>query len=98
MSRDDHRTRRNGWFRRYRCGLNIWRRYMGSAKAAGPGPIAPIGVNHIVLNVRDMDESHQFWTEVVGLRLIGEFRQRAGRAPPARMRVYNGLGTARPHH
>ena len=46
---------------------------------ASSGPVAPTGVNHIVLNVRNMEESHQFWTEVVGLRLVGEFRQRPGR-------------------
>ena len=71
---------------------------MGPAETAGLGPIAPIGVNHIVLNVRDMDESHQFWTEVVGLRLVGEFRQRPGRPPTPRMRFYSGMGTAAVHH
>ena len=49
---------------------------MASAETANPGPVAPTGLNHIVLNVRDMEESHQFWTEIIGLRLVGEFRQR----------------------
>jgi len=50
-----------------------------TGERASSGPVAPIGVNHIVLNVRNIEESHQFWTEVVGLRLVGEFRQRPGR-------------------
>jgi catechol 2,3-dioxygenase len=44
---------------------------MVSAAATNSGPVSPIGVNHIVLNVRNMEESHQFWTDVVGLRLVG---------------------------
>ena len=71
---------------------------MGSTEAATRRPVAPIGVNHIVLNVRNMDESHQFWTEIVGLTLVGEFRQRPGRPPTPRMRFYSGTGTAGVHH
>ncbi|MBR0867731.1 VOC family protein [Bradyrhizobium diazoefficiens] len=56
--------------------------------AADSAPVAPIGVNHIVLNVRNIEESHQFWTAVVGLRLVGEFRQRPGR----KMWFYSGVG------
>src|SRR5947207_958524 len=71
---------------------------MESTEAATRRPVAPIGVNHIVLNVRNMDESHQFWTEVVGLRLVGEFRQRPERPPTPRMRFYSGTRTAGVHH
>ena len=28
--------------------------------------VSPSGINHLVLNVRDIDESHKFWTEIVG--------------------------------
>src|ERR1700733_934646 len=63
-------------------------------QSEGRGPIAPIGVNHIVLNVRNMEESHQFWTEVVGLRLVGKFRQRPGR----KMWFYSGIGPDGLHH
>src|SRR6185312_15727451 len=52
---------------------------MGSAETAKSEPALPVGVNHIVLNVRDMEQSHEFWTEIVGLRLVGEFRQRPDR-------------------
>jgi len=67
-------------------------------EAAGSGPVTPIGVNHIVLNVRNMDESHQFWTAVVGLRRVGEFKQRPGRPPTPRMWFYSGAGPEGLHH
>ena len=41
----------------------------------------PIGVNHVVLNVRDMEESHRFWTEIVGLKQVGALRPRADLGP-----------------
>ena len=59
-----------------------------SDESKARGPIAPIGVNHIVLNVRDIEESHRFYTEVVGLRLVGKFRQLPGR----KMWFYSGIG------
>ncbi|WP_375776028.1 VOC family protein [Bradyrhizobium sp. ma5] len=71
---------------------------MASAEAEARRPVAPVGINHVVLNVRNMDESDQFWTEVVGLRLVGEFRQRVGRPSTPRMRFYGGTGTDRLHH
>ena len=36
------------------------------------GPVTPRGINHLVLNVRDIEESHRFWTEVVGFRQVGQ--------------------------
>ena len=27
-------------------------------------PVTPRGINHLVINVRDIEESHRFWTEV----------------------------------
>ena len=32
--------------------------------------VTPSGINHLVLNVRDIDESHRFWTEIVGLKQV----------------------------
>ena len=58
------------------------------AQSEGRGSTVPIGVNHIVLNVRNIEESHQFWTEVVGLRHVGKFRQLPGR----KMWFYSGIG------
>jgi catechol 2,3-dioxygenase len=63
----------------------------GSNKAAGTGDIpTPVGVNHVVLNVRDIEESHRFWTEIVGLKQVGTFRPRAGMGPMPKMRFYSG--------
>ena len=39
--------------------------------------VTPVGVNHVVLNVRDIEESHRFWTEIVGLKQVGALRTRA---------------------
>ncbi len=32
----------------------------------------PVGLNHVVLNVRNMAESHRFWTEIIGLSRLGK--------------------------
>jgi len=50
----------------------------------------PVGVNHIVLNVRNMEESHRFWTEVVGLKQVGALRPRTDMGPMPAMRFYSG--------
>lgn len=50
----------------------------------------PVGVNHVVLNVYDIEESHKFWTEVIGLKQVGALKPREdmGDMPP--MRFYSG--------
>lgn len=58
----------------------------GNGSAASPGPQAPRGVNHLVLNVRDIDVSHKFWTESMGFRCVAELKNR-----PFRMRFYSGV-------
>ena len=35
-------------------------------------PVAPAGLNHLVINVRDMAETHRFWTEMLGFTQVGE--------------------------
>ncbi len=51
----------------------------------------PSGLNHLVLNVSNMEASHLFWTECLGFRQVGTFR-RPG--PDGRertlMRFYSG--------
>jgi len=62
-----------------------------SSKAkSNSGVATPVGVNHVVLNVYDIEESHRFWTEVVGLKQVAALRPRAnmGKVPP--MRFYSG--------
>jgi catechol 2,3-dioxygenase len=51
--------------------------------------IAPVGINHLVLNVRNMEESHQFWTEIMGFKQVGELHPRPDGSRP-KMRFYSG--------
>ena len=46
-------------------------------------PVAPVGLNHLVLNVRNIEESHRFWTEIVGFRQVGEIHATPKRPEPA---------------
>jgi catechol 2,3-dioxygenase len=52
--------------------------------------IAPRGINHLVLNVRDLEVSHRFWTEIMGFRLVAELKPIPGRQRP-KMRFYSGV-------
>src|SRR2546429_9484977 len=58
--------------------------------AAPPHAQRPRGTNHVVLNVRDLEVSHRFWTEIVGFRCVAELKQVPGRRRP-KMRFYSGL-------
>ena len=49
----------------------------------------PTGVNHLVLNVRDLEESHRFWTEMIGFKCVAELKPKAGRT--MQMRFYSGV-------
>ena len=61
-------------------------------------PVTPRGINHLVLNVRNLEESHKFWTEVVGMQQVGELKPAPSRPNPPRMRFYSGTGTSGTHH
>jgi catechol 2,3-dioxygenase len=50
----------------------------------------PVGVNHVVLNVRDIEAAHKFWTEVVGLKQVGALRPRTDMGATPQMRFYSG--------
>jgi catechol 2,3-dioxygenase-like lactoylglutathione lyase family enzyme len=50
----------------------------------------PRGINHIVLNVRDLEVSHRFWTEIMGFRCVAELKPIPGRVRP-KMRFYSGV-------
>jgi catechol 2,3-dioxygenase len=39
---------------------------------ASTGPARPAGVNHLVLNVRDIEASHRFYTEILGFEAVVE--------------------------
>jgi catechol 2,3-dioxygenase len=62
---------------------------------APSGPVAPEAVNHLVLNVRDMERAHDFWTRILGFRQVGEIAPKEGR-PKLWMRFYQGA--AGNHH
>ncbi|MDH4146464.1 MAG: VOC family protein, partial [Acidimicrobiia bacterium] len=53
--------------------------------------VTPVGVNHLVLNVRDIEESHRFWTEILGFEQVGQLKGRSDGAPSMKMRFYSGL-------
>lgn len=62
-----------------------------TGRAAESGDVAtPVGVNHVVLNVYDMEESHRFWTEIVGLKQVGALRPRPNMGELPKMRFYSG--------
>ncbi len=42
-----------------------------------------------MLNVRDIEESHKFWTEIVGLTQVAALRPREGGPPLPKMRFYS---------
>jgi catechol 2,3-dioxygenase len=59
---------------------------------ASPSPAQarpPRGINHVVLNVRDLEVSHRFWTEIMGFRCVAHLQPIPGHRP--RMRFYSGL-------
>ncbi|NKC12826.1 MAG: hypothetical protein GKR94_11680 [Gammaproteobacteria bacterium] len=61
-------------------------------------PGTPKGINHLVLNVCDIDASHQFWTEVIGFRQVGELEPTPGRREGVKMRFYSGDNDGQTHH
>jgi catechol 2,3-dioxygenase len=52
-------------------------------------PVAPIGINHLVINVRDLAESHRFWTDIIGLKQVGTFQPRGDHGPRRMMQFYS---------
>jgi catechol 2,3-dioxygenase len=62
----------------------------GQLPTAPKQAVTPRGVNHLVLNVRDLEESHTFWTEIMGFRQVAELKPKPDR-PPLKMRFYSGV-------
>lgn len=60
--------------------------------------ITPVGINHLVLNVRDIEESHAFWTEMLGFKQVGELHPRPDRPNPPKMRFYSGNHSGKMNH
>src|SRR5215469_5721059 len=55
--------------------------------------VTPAGINHLVINVRDIEESHKFWTETLGFKQVGYSKRRNGK-----MRFYSGDQAGRMTH
>ena len=60
--------------------------------------VRPSGLNHLVLNVRNLEESHQFWTELMGFKQVGELHATEEPPTPPKMRFYSGDHDGRDHH
>src|SRR5260370_20629020 len=86
---------------RHIVGRNGHFRYLGDTTMAdGTTPITPAapaeavtpgGINHLVINVRDMAESHKFWSEILGFKLVGKSSRRP-------MQFYSGDHGGPTHH
>jgi catechol-2,3-dioxygenase len=53
--------------------------------------VTPRGLNHLVINVRDIEESHRFWTEILGFKQVGRSSRR-------KMRFYSGDHSGQMNH
>lgn len=60
--------------------------------------VTPVGINHLVLNVRNIEESHAFWTEIMGFKQVGELHPRPDRPNPPKMRFYSGDHSGQMNH
>ena len=58
----------------------------------------PRGINHLVLNVRDIEESHRFWTEIVGLKQVAALRPRPDVPNLPKMRFYSAVNDGKVTH
>jgi catechol 2,3-dioxygenase len=65
--------------------------------AAPEAAQTPCGLNHLVLNVRDIEESHRFWTRVLGFHHVGTSRYPDPGGKPV-MRFYSGKRDGKLHH
>ncbi len=66
--------------------------------AAPKKAVAPSGLNHLVLNVRDLEESHHFWCDLMGFKQVGELKAGPDRPNPPRMRFYSADHDGKDHH
>ena len=61
-------------------------------------PVTPMGVNHLVLNVRSMEESHHFWSDLLGFKQVGTLKGSNGNPPMMNMQFYSGVVEDVNHH
>jgi len=60
--------------------------------------VTPRGINHLVLNVRNMEESHHFWSDLLGFRQVGKLKPREDGIPSMNMQFYSGVEGDVNHH
>jgi catechol 2,3-dioxygenase-like lactoylglutathione lyase family enzyme len=60
--------------------------------------VTPVGLNHLVINVRDIEESHRFYSEILGLKEVGRLTPRPERPDPPKMRFYSGDHDGKMNH
>jgi len=60
--------------------------------------VTPTGVNHLVLNVHDMEESHHFWCDMLGFKHVGTLKNLEGGPALMNMRFYSGVTDDASHH
>ncbi len=62
-------------------------------------PETPSGLNHLVLNVRDMERAHHFWCGCLGFRHVATWCEPGPEGIPlANMRFYSGVQDGRLRH
>ena len=71
---------------------------MSQVNSPASGPVTPAGLNHLVLNVRNIEESHRFWTDVLGFKQVGEIKATPQRPNPPKMRFYSGDHSGQMNH
>jgi catechol 2,3-dioxygenase len=72
---------------------------MADASIAAPAEaVSPSGINHLVLNVRDIEEAHKFWTEIVGFKQVAALRPRPERPNLPKMRFYSAVNDGKLTH
>ncbi len=60
--------------------------------------VTPRGVNHLVLNVHNMEESHHFWSDLLGFKQVGKLGPREDGIPSMNMQFYSGVIDDVNHH
>src|SRR6266576_869221 len=87
--------------------VRVWTRMAGGVESTRrreiSGPIledtmgnsarTPRGINHVVLNVTNLEVSHRFWTETMGFRCVAALKQEPG-LPRPKMRFYSGVDSS----
>jgi catechol 2,3-dioxygenase-like lactoylglutathione lyase family enzyme len=53
-------------------------------------PVRPSGLNHLVINVRNMEETHRFWSEMLGFQQVGSFTAGDPSGLQRKMQFYSG--------